>query len=82
MVDNFSTVGGDGDGSGSNVSDGAVGSGSNASDGERWGAADEALLACSPLTSCYVAWFLTGCRLVPVYHLGLWDPCCRESKDN
>ena len=36
------------------------GSGGNASDGERWRAADEASLACPPLTSCCAAQFLTG----------------------
>ena len=42
------------------------GSGGNASDGERWGAADEASLACPPLTSCCAALFLKGRRPVPV----------------
>ena len=52
MEDNFSMdVGGGGDGSGSNVSD-----------GKQREAADEALLACRPLTSCCAAQFLTGHR--------------------
>ena len=46
------------------------GSGGNVSDGERWGAADEASLARPPLTSCCAAWFLTGGRLVPVHGPG------------
>ena len=39
---------------------GGVCSGGNVSDGGRWGAADEALLACAPLTSCCAARFLIG----------------------
>ena len=58
MEDNFSTDGG-GDGSSGNASDGL---GGNVRDGEQWGAADEAMFALPPLTSCYVAWFLTGRR--------------------
>ena len=50
MEDNFSKdIGGGGDGSGG-----------NASDGEQWRAADEALLARLPLTSCCAARFLKG----------------------
>ena len=49
-------------------------SGSNERDGEQWGAADEALLACPPLTSCCAARFLTGCGPVPVRVPGVWDP--------
>ena len=52
MEDNFSTDGG------------ADVSGGNVSDGEQWGAADEASLACPPLTSRCVAQFLAGCRPV------------------
>ena len=63
MEDNFSTAGG-GKGGGiiqvGNASDAGDGSGSNESDGERWGAADEALLASPLLTSCCAARFLTG----------------------
>ena len=54
------------------------GSGSNASDGERWGAVDEALVACPPLTSCCAAQFLTGLRPVPVHGAGLGDHWCRR----
>ena len=64
MEENFSTDGG-----------GCGCSGSNASNGERWGAADEALLTCPLLTSCCVARFLTGHRLVLVHGLGVGDPC-------
>ena len=49
------------------------GSGGNESDGERWGAADEALLACPPLTSCCASQFLTGHGLVSVHDLGVGD---------
>ena len=51
---------------------GEDGSSSNVSDGERWGAADEALLVCLPLTSCCVARFLTGRG--PVLSLGVGEP--------
>ena len=44
------------------------------SDGERWGTADEASLASPPLTSCCVAWFLTGCGLVLVHGPGTGEP--------
>ena len=50
------------------------GSGGNASDGERWGAADEASLACPLLTSCCVARFVTGCGPVLVHGPGVGDP--------
>ena len=73
MEDNFFTdraVGG--------VMVGAVGggdaSGGNASDRGRWGAADEALLARPPLTSCWAARFLTGLGPVPVHGPGVGDP--------
>ena len=46
-----------------------------ASDGEQWGAADEASLACPPLTSCCAAWFLTGHGPVPVCGLRVGDSC-------
>ena len=58
--------GGGGDGSDGNTSDG---SGSK-TDGEQRGAADEALLAPPPLTSCCVAGFLTGTGPRP----GGWGP--------
>ena len=64
-----------GDGSGGNASDGGDGSGGKVSDAERWGTADEASLACPPLTSCCAAWFLTGRRRVPVHGPGVGDPC-------
>ena len=48
MEDNFSMDRGGGNGSGG-----------NANDGERWGASDEASLACPRLTSCCAARFLT-----------------------
>ena len=72
MEDNFSM-----DGVGGGVGCGGVGDGSdgNASNGEQWGAADEALLACPPCTSCCVARFLTGRGLVLVHGLGVGDPC-------
>ena len=50
------------------------GSGSNAIDGERWGAADEASLACLLLTSCCAARFPTGHGPVPVHDPGVADP--------
>ena len=55
------------------------GSGGNASDGGRSGAADEASLAPSPLTSCCAARFLTGCGLVLVQSMawGLGTPALR-----
>ena len=58
---------------------GAMGSdgerwGAMGSDGEPWGAADEAPLACPPLTSCCAAGFLTDCRPLPVGGLGLGTP--------
>ena len=77
MADNFSMDGVKGDGSGANVSDGGDGSGGNASDGQQWGAADEALLACQPLTSCCVAQFLMGCGPVVVHNPGVGGPCTR-----
>ena len=43
--------------------------------GERWGAADEALLARPPLTSCCAAQLLTGCGPVVVCGPGVGDPC-------
>ena len=49
-------------------------SGGNASDGEQWGAADEASLACLPLTSCWAVWFITGLGLILVRGLGVGDP--------
>ena len=56
MEDNFSTDGGWGVGGMVQAVMRAMGS-----DGERWGAAvDEVSLAHPPLTSCCVAWFLTG----------------------
>ena len=58
---------------------GGDGSGSNVSDGELWGAADEASLSCPPLTSCCVAQFLTGRRPVLVHGPGVGDPCSREN---
>ena len=74
VEDNFSTDGGGGVGdvSGGNASDG---SGSNASNGEQWGAADEASVAGTPLTSCCAAQFLTGSGLVLVHGPGNGDPC-------
>ena len=59
---------------------GGDGSGGNVSDGERWGAADEALLACPPLTSCCAAWFLTGCRLASVPGPGVGDPFIKRMR--
>ena len=50
------------------------GSGGNASDGEQWGAADEALLSCPPLTSCCAARFLTGRGPIAVRGPGGWGP--------
>ena len=44
------------------------------SDGEHWGVADEASLALPLLTSCCVAWYLTGCQLVLVCGPGGWGP--------
>lgn len=50
------------------------GSGGNANDGEgRGAAADAASLFTPPLTSCCVAGFLTGRRLVPVGGPGVGD---------
>ena len=69
---------GDGSGSVGNASDGGDGSGGKASDGERWGAADEASLACRLLTSCCAAWFLTGHGPVSVRSPGVEDPCSRS----
>lgn len=45
--------------------------------------ADEALLACQSLTSCYAAEFLTDYRTVPFHDLGIGDPyskawCAKE----
>ena len=54
---------------------GGDGSGGNSSNGERWGAADEASLACPPLTSCSVAQFLTGHGPIAVRDPGVGDPC-------
>ena len=53
------------------------GSGGNATDGERWGVADEASLAGLLLTSCCVAWLLTGRGPVPVRGLEVGDRCYR-----
>ena len=50
------------------------GSGGNANDGERWGAADEASLACPLLTSCCAARFPTGRQPLPVLGPGVGDP--------
>ena len=63
VEDNFST---DGSGAGD-------GSGGNASDGERQ--MNLRLLAHPPLTSCCLAWFLTGCRPVLVCGPGVGHPC-------
>ena len=57
------------------------GSAGNVSDGEPWGAADEASLASPPLTSCCVARFLTGHRLVLVHGPGVGDPWSREFEE-
>ena len=57
------------------VGGGGDGSDGNASDGERWGAAHEASLASLPLTSCCAAHFLTGRWPVVVSGLGVGDPC-------
>ena len=46
----------------------------------QWGVADEASLACQPLTSYSMAWFLTGCRLVLVPG-GLGTPGLKNSKN-
>ena len=54
---------------------GGEGSGGNESDGKRWGAAEEASLACLLLTSCCAARFLTGRGPAPVCGPGLGDPC-------
>ena len=53
---------------------GGDGSGGNASDGEWWGAADEASLTRSPLTSCCAARFLTGQGPLQVCSLEVGDP--------
>ena len=45
--------------------------------GERWGAADEASVACLPLTSCCVAQLLTGHRPLAVRGPVVGDPCYR-----
>ena len=75
VEDSFSTgwgmCGGVGNGSGGNGGDD---SGGNVSNAERWGAADEALLARLPLTSCCEARFLTGCRP------GAGNPCSRACR--
>ena len=68
MEDNFSTEGGGG----------VDGSAGKAGNGERWGAVDEALLACPSLTSCCAARFLTGCGLIPVLGPGVGDPFSRQ----
>ena len=54
------------------------GSGSNAGDGERRGEADEASLACPPLTSCRAA--RAPNRLQPVRVRGprVGDPCSKD----
>ena len=57
MEDNFSMDGAGGDGSGGNVRT-----------GERWGVADEALLARLPLTFCCAAWGLGTPALEPASH--------------
>ena len=62
------------------------GSGGNASDEEQWGAMGSdgerqmklRSLAHPLLTSCCVAWFITGRGLVLVRGLGVEDPCSRE----
>ena len=59
MEDNFPSNGVRGNGKGR-------GSGGDARDGEHWGAVDGVPLTCLTLTSCCVARFLTGLRLVPV----------------
>ena len=66
LEDNFSTDQGGGCG--------GDGLGGNAGDGERWGAADEALLAGPQLTSCCVARFLTGRGLLLAHGPGVGDP--------
>ena len=63
------------DASGGNATDAGDGPGVNASHRERWEAADEALLALPPLTSCSAAWFLIGQGPVPDLGLGVGDPC-------
>ena len=50
------------------------------SDGEPWGAAEEALLARLPLTSCCATQFLTDCRTVLVCGPGVGDPCSRGGR--
>ena len=45
------------------------GSGSNVSDRKQWGAADEISPSSPPLTSCCVAWLLTGSRPFLVHGL-------------
>ena len=66
MEDSFST---DGDGEMVQAVMRAMGS-----DGEQWGAADEALLSCPPLTSCCAARFLTGRGPIAVRGPGGWGP--------
>ena len=39
-----------------------------------WGAADEVYLVCPPLTSCCVAWFLTGREPILFCSSGIGDP--------
>ena len=41
---------------------------------------DEALLACPLLTSCYMAWLLTGHAMVPVHDPAVGDPCLSSSE--
>ena len=55
------------------------GSGSNVRDGERWGASDEALLACPLLTSYCATRFLTGQGLVLVHGPDIGDPRFTQS---
>ena len=57
--------------------EGGDASGSNVSNGEQWGAADEALLTCLPLTSCCVSRFLTGHGPVVVLGPRVGDPCSK-----
>ena len=51
----------------------------NASDGDWWEVTDKASLACPPLTSWWVAQFLSACTPVLVSSRGLEDPCPRWS---
>ena len=60
---------------------GVGGSGGNASDGERWGATDEASLACPQLTSCRAAQLLTERGPLSVCGPGVGDPCLKGSPE-